>query len=53
MNGDHSQKAENENGPIEPEYTITNRYGVDMSDYGQSLTGTPLVRADIVVYCCC
>lgn len=37
-------KGEKEkDGVVTPEYTLVNRYGVDMADYSQSLTGTPLV----------
>lgn len=43
-NGDLSAQNEADNGGvITPHYTITNQYGVDMADFTQSVTGTPMV----------
>ena len=43
-NNNGGNRAENEaGGVITPQYTITNQYGMDMADYSQSISGTPMV----------
>lgn len=40
---DASEVKGKDDGVIVPDYTITSQYGVDMTDYSQSLSGTPMV----------